>query len=84
MYHIRYEKAAVVALKKMPKNISKRIVSNIEAYAKNPDEGRNVIALRGVDAYRMRVGNWRVIFEKHDDVLLILILDVGARGGIYQ
>jgi len=84
MYRINIKKKAQKVLAKMPANQRNLLIQKIKAYAQNPDEGRNVIALRGVDAYRMRVGDWRVIFEKHDDVLLILVLDVGARGGIYQ
>jgi len=32
----------------------------------------------------MRVGDWRVIFERDDEVLKIVVLAVGSRGGIYK
>jgi mRNA interferase RelE/StbE len=34
--------------------------------------------------YRIRVGGWRIIYTIHDDVLLVVIVDVGPRGSIYR
>ncbi len=44
----------------------------------------NVTKLQGREGYRLRVGDWRVIYEIEDDRLIILVLDVGPRGGIYR
>jgi len=84
MYRIEVKKAAQKALLKMPANQRDLIMRKINEYACDPDIGRNTIKLSGRDGYRMRVGDWRVIFEKDDDVLSILVLEVGPRGGIYQ
>jgi len=84
MYQVKYEKRALKFLKKAAANQRTLIMRKIDEYAADPDVGGNVIKMRGEDAYRMRVGDWRVIFERHDDVLLILVLDIGSRGGIYQ
>jgi len=51
----------------------------VNPYALN----NNLTKLQGRGAYRLRVGNWRVIYERHDDRLVMLILEVGPRGGIY-
>jgi len=84
MYQISIKKKALKVLMNMPMNQRKLLQKKMNTYAEHPESGRNVIKLRGMEAYRMRVGDWRIIFEKHDDVLLILVLDIGARGGIYQ
>jgi mRNA interferase RelE/StbE len=42
------------------------------------------VKLAGLDAYRMRVGDYRVIYEIHDRFLLVLILDVGHRREVYR
>jgi len=84
MYDVKYEKKAWKFLKKADAKQRKIIMDKISRYAASPDEVGNVIKLQGVDGYRMRIGDWRVIFEKHDGVLLILVLDIGSRGGIYQ
>jgi len=84
MYRIEIKKKAQKVLFKIPANQRNLINRKIKAYAANPNAGQNVIKMSGVDGYRMRIGDWRVIFEKRDDILLILILDIGSRGGIYQ
>ncbi len=48
-----------------------------DPYAPN----NNLAKLQGREAYRLRVGGWRVIYEVHDGCLTILVLDVGPRGG---
>ncbi len=41
--------------------------------------------LKGFEnSYRIRVGDYRVIYEVHDDVLLVLIMKVGPRRNIYD
>jgi len=84
MYQIKIKKKAQKVLLKIPGNQRNLINKKIKAYAANPSAGHNVIKMSGVEAYRMRIGDWRVIFEKRDDILLILVLDIGSRGGIYQ
>lgn len=55
----------------------------LKAIYKLPDG--NVKALAGFkDVYRLRVGDYRVIYELHNDVLLILIVNIGNRGQIYN
>lgn len=82
MKPITYKPAAAKALRRMPANIARRIVGKIEAYAADPaSQANNIKALKGTRAIRLRVGDWRVIME--DDVVLD-VLDIGARGGIYD
>ena len=61
-----------------------RIVAKIEEVSANPyASNNNLTKLQGRDGYRLRVGDWRVIYELHDDRLTMLVLEVGPRGGIY-
>jgi mRNA interferase RelE/StbE len=82
MKAVTYKPAAIKALRRMPANTARRIVGKINAYAADPaSQQNNVKALRGVDAIRLRVGDWRVIM--HDGTVLD-VLDIGSRGGIYD
>lgn len=83
MRQISYTKAAIRALRHMPKNTSILIRSKIEAYALDPNsQGNNIKALKGRDGIRLRVGDWRVIMDDQGHVLAVL--DIGPRGGIYD
>ncbi|KRA55799.1 type II toxin-antitoxin system RelE family toxin [Devosia sp. Root635] len=82
MKPITYKPAATKALRKMPANTAHRIIGKIEAYAADPaSQQNNVKALKGTQAIRLRVGDWRVIM--HDGTVLDII-DIGSRGGIYD
>lgn len=79
---ITISKAANRELNRMPANIAGRIVSKIRQYAEDPgSQANNVTKLQRRDGYRLRVGDWRVIFDVDDDGMTVL--EVGPRGGIY-
>jgi len=84
MYAVVTTKSFAKALTRLPANWQKRIVAKIKDVAADPyGEHNNVTKLQGRDGYRLRVGDWRVIYELHDDHLELWVLEVGARGGIY-
>ena len=84
MKNITYSKDAIRALRKIPANVSAKIRSKIEAYARNPaSRAKNVKALAGrADVKRLRVGDRRVIFR--EDKVVIAIIKVGVRGEVYN
>lgn len=85
MYQIEYTRDAVKALKAMPRNVSLQIRSKIELLAADPFvANNNVKKLVGREAYRLRVGDWRVIYEIEGGRLVIHVLTVAPRGGAYQ
>jgi mRNA interferase RelE/StbE len=43
-----------------------------------------VTALKGGDTYRLRVGDWRVIYTLHGDVMMVLVVRVGHRREVYR
>lgn len=52
-------------------------------YAVDPSRGENnVKALKGSEALRLRVGDFRVLFVESEDE--IVVLDIGPRGAIYR
>jgi mRNA interferase RelE/StbE len=66
-------------------NWRKRIVGKIKEIAVDPyaKHNKNVTKLQGREGYRLRIGDWRVIYELHDDRLELWALEVGTRGGIF-
>ena len=85
MYQIEFTRDAVKALKAMPRNVSLQIRGKIELLAADPLlANNNVKKLVGREAYRLRVGDWRVIYEIEGGRLVIHVLTVAPRGGAYQ
>jgi mRNA interferase RelE/StbE len=82
MKSVLYTRTAAMALRKHA-NRAKLIRAKIRQYAEDASsQANNGKPLVGVDAKRLRVGNFRVIFTETTDT--ITILDVGPRGGIYE
>jgi mRNA-degrading endonuclease RelE of RelBE toxin-antitoxin system/DNA-binding XRE family transcriptional regulator len=81
---IRYTKAALKASTKMPTNTAELIRGKIRQYAADPASlANNVKKLQGRQGeYRLRVGDWRVIFTQ--DGVILNVLKVGLRGGVYE
>lgn len=64
----------------MPANTAHRIMAKIAQHADDPGSlANNVMALKGREGIRLRVGDWRVIM--HDGEVLD-VLDIGPRGGV--
>ncbi len=44
----------------------------------------NVTPLKGRPGYRLRVGDWRVVYELDHAGRRLIVLDIGPRGSIYD
>lgn len=40
--------------------------------------------LKGVEAYRIRAGNYRIIYEIHESIITVIVIDIGDRKEIYR
>lgn len=84
MYRVFTTRSFDKALARLPLNWQKRIVAKIREVAASPyAPNNNLTKLQGRDGYRLRVGGWRVIYELQEDRLVMLVLEVGPRGGVY-
>jgi mRNA interferase RelE/StbE len=85
MYAIEITGGAIKALRKMPRNVAALIRSKIDALAVDPyAANNNVKKLKGSDDYRLRVGDWRVIYTLQDAKLVILVIRIAPRGSVYD
>jgi mRNA interferase RelE/StbE len=83
-WRLDYLPSARAELRALDRPVRDRILRALARLADDPRHTANVTALRGSDRYRMRVGDWRVIYELHDDVLTILVVRVGHRRDVYR
>jgi mRNA interferase RelE/StbE len=84
-WRIEYSADAVLALRRMPVNLARTLRGKIERLAIDPRApNNNVKALKGRPGYRLRFGDWRVIYALRDDVLIVHVLAVAPRGRAYE
>jgi len=83
-YRIELTRDALRALAKLDKPVRRRVQGAIDRLADDPRPA-GMIALRGAPgAFRIRVGDYRVIYVLHDDLLLVVVIDIGHRRDVYR
>lgn len=80
-YAISYEKGALQELEKLEVSISQRIIKKVEELSDNPFS-KDIKRLKGSNDFRLRVGDYRVIFSIEGDS--IIVYKVGHRKNIYD
>jgi mRNA interferase RelE/StbE len=83
VYNVSLKKRAIKALEKINEPYYSNIKEAIYNLADNP-RPKGFIKLKGREAYRIRVANYRIIYDIFDDVLLIDVIDLGHRKDIYD
>ena len=85
MYRLTVKKQAIKALLKMPSQNAERIRRALDRLAEDPDRRDvDVAPLEGRPGFRLRVGGYRVIFERDDKARTIDVLRVAPRGQAYR
>ena len=83
MYNIEFDKKAADFFKKLDKSLQNRIGKKIELLKNNPHLGIPLVGnLSGF--YKLRVGDYRIVYKIKNEQLIILILDIGHRKNIYN
>jgi len=83
-YSLEYTPAASRQLAKLDKGAQARLKPKIKILSENP-RPHGARKLQGFDnIYRIRVGDYRILYEIDDNILLVLIVEVGHRGGVYR
>lgn len=82
-YRIELRPAAIRALKQIDHQDRGRIRGAIALLGEDP-RPPGAKALQGRDGYRVRVGDYRIIYTVQDDVLLVVVVTLGHRRQVYD
>lgn len=82
-YQIEFKPKALKTLKKIPKKDRLRIIEKID-HLKNVPRPLGSIQIENSDYYRIRCGNYRVIYDIQEKKLLVVVLKVGHRSDVYR
>lgn len=83
-YKVQIKNKVIKYLSTLRKKDTKRIFSVIEDLASNPRPSGYKKLSGEENAYRIRVGSYRVIYEIKDDELMVCVVKAGARGDVYK
>jgi mRNA interferase RelE/StbE len=83
-HRIEFTSAAERDLSRLSKDVQRRNALKINPLADHP-RPNGVEKLEGREnRYRIRIGDYRVIYEVHDEILLVLIIRIGHRREVYR
>ena len=78
-YKIIYKKKALKFIQQQPRNQQERIIKAVEKLPKG-----DIVRVETTDKYRLRVGDYRILFKIDNDKLIITVVNAGSRGQIYN
>jgi mRNA interferase RelE/StbE len=83
VYKVFIEKAVFKQLKNIPAKDYEKIIDSIAALANTP-RPPGCKKLKGRSGYRIREGNYRIIYEINDKILTVIVIEAGDRKDIYE
>ena len=82
-YRIEIKNSAQKEIKNLPQQDMRRVVAKIQELALNP-RMPDSIKLTSQEQYRVRVGQYRILYEIRDEVLLVMVVRVANRKGVHR
>ena len=82
-YKLLTKPSAAKDLETLPKKDRQRVVTKIQSLAQNP-RPPGCEKLSGHDLYRVRQGNYRVLYTVHDAEMVVVIISIGHRREVYR
>jgi mRNA interferase RelE/StbE len=83
-YRVELAPAALRQIRKLDPSAKRRVQAAIELLARQPRPQGATRLVGGEGEWRVRTGDYRIIYEIQDDVLLVLVVAVGHRRDIYE
>ena len=84
VWSVEFSREAVKTLMRMPRDQAMRIRRKLDELARDPRSAPNVKKLTEHPRYRLRVGNWRVVYLLIDERVVIHVIRIAPRGEVYK
>ena len=82
-YELRVKPSVAKDLRGIPKADVKRILKRMEGLRDDP-RAPGCEKLSGAELYRVRQGVYRIVYEIHDELIVVEVVRVGHRGEVYR
>jgi mRNA interferase RelE/StbE len=82
-YKVIFKQSVRKDLRSIPNIDIKRILQKIEQIAEHP-RGQGSVKLKGSNYFRVRQGQYRIVYEIRDQELIITVIKVGHRSSVYS
>ena len=83
-YSVEFKKSAAKTLRKLPRSIQKRIIDKLSEIENSPPPSVETKLKGNNPFHRIRVGDYRIIYEIQNNILVILVIKIGHRKDIYK
>ena len=83
-YSVEFKKSAAKTLRKLPQSVQKRIIDKLSEIENSPPPSVETKLNGNIPFHRIRVGDYRIIYEIQNDILVILVVKIGHRKDIYK
>ena len=82
-YKVVFRKSVALDLRRIPNRDLRKILATIESLSEEPRPS-GIEKLSGQEKYRVRQGNYRIVYEINDDEIIVVVVKVGHRKDVYR
>jgi mRNA interferase RelE/StbE len=83
-YQVEFTKQAAKQFRSLPDLAQQRIIPKVDALSIDPRSSGSVKLAGEENLYRIRVGDYRIIYSIEDDLLVILVVKIAHRREVYR
>jgi len=83
VYHLEIKRSAAKELEKIQKADRLRIIDRIQSLTKDP-RPHGSKKLSGEEKYRIRQGNYRILYQIHESIVTVVVVKIGHRRDVYK
>jgi mRNA interferase RelE/StbE len=82
-YATKLSRQAQKEFDQLDRTLQTRIIKKLKSLEADP-RSQGAIKMSGADSWRIRVGDYRIIYDIQDNVLIVLVLKIGHRREVYR